>query len=137
MARSETVISVKKVFRSFPLKTQLLLILLFLLLISISSLTIIYSRSEEMLLDKVSDNIEDITKAIQISVEELTYRGDSGARLKGYVDMLNKKGIKEISIMSDTAEVIASSNPKKIGTREKLGEKKNKKKGSNDHSPSR
>ena len=128
MARSETVISVKKVFRSFPLKTQLLLILLFLLLISISSLTIIYSRSEEMLLDKVSDNIEDITKAIQISVEELTYRGDSGARLKGYVDMLNKKGIKEISIMSDTAEVIASSNPKKIGTREKLGEKKNKKK---------
>jgi methyl-accepting chemotaxis protein len=128
MVRSETIISVKKAFRSFPLKTQLLLILLFLLLISISSLTIIYSRSEEMLLDKVSDNIEDITKAIQISVEELTYRGDSGARLKGYVDMLNKKGIKEISIMSDTAEVIASSDPKKIGTKEKLGEKKSKKK---------
>lgn len=128
MVRSETFISVKKVFRSFPLKTQLLLILLFLLLISISSLTIIYSRSEEMLLDKVSDNIEDITKAIQISVEELTYRGDSGARLKGYVDMLNKKGIKEISIMSDTAEVIASSDPKRIGAKEKLGEKKSKKK---------
>jgi methyl-accepting chemotaxis protein len=31
--------------------------------------------------------------------------------------------------MSDTAEVIASSDPKKIGTKEKLGEKKSKKKG--------
>jgi hypothetical protein len=92
------------------------------------SLTIIYSRSEEILLDKISDNIDDITKAIQISVEELTFRGDSGERLKGYVDLLDKKGIKEISIMSDSAEVIASSDPKKIGTTEKLGEKKIKKK---------
>jgi signal transduction histidine kinase len=128
MVRSETIISLKKAFRSFPLKTQLLLILLFLLLISVSSLTIIYSRSEEILVDKISDNIDDITKAIQISVEELTLRGDSGERLKGYVDMLNKKGIKEISIMSDSAEIIASSNPKKIGTTEKLGEKRVRKK---------
>ncbi len=124
MVKSETVASLKKLFRSFPLKTQLLLIFLFLLLISISSLSIIYMRSEETLMEKMSDNIEDITKAIQISVEELTYRGDSTQRLKGYVDMFNKKGIKEISIMSDSAEVIASSDPKKIGTREKLSDKK-------------
>lgn len=124
MVKSETFPSLKKVFRSFPLKTQLLLIFLFLLLISISSLSIIYMRSEETLMEKMSDNIEDITKAIQISVEELTYRGDSTQRLKGYVDMFNKKGIKEISIMSDSAEVIASSDPKKIGTREKLSDRK-------------
>ena len=87
------------------------MILFVLLLISIGSLTIIYTRAEEALLDKVGDNIDDITKAIQISVEELTYRGDSTARLKSYVDMLNKKGIKEISIVSDKSEVIASSDP--------------------------
>jgi signal transduction histidine kinase len=128
MVRSEIISSLKNIFRSFPLKTQLLLIFLVLLLISISSLAIIYSRSEEKLIDKVSDNIDDITKAIQISVEELTYRGDSTERLKSYVDMLNKKGIKEISIISDSSEVIASSDPKKIGTKEKLNEKKTKKK---------
>lgn len=128
MVKSETIASLKRVFRSFPLKTQLLLIFLFLLLISISSLSIIYMRSEETLMEKMSDNIEDITKAIQISVEELTYRGDSTQRLKGYVEMFNKKGIKEISIMSDSAEVIASSDPKKIGTREKLTEKKSMRK---------
>lgn len=115
---------VKSVFRSLSLRTQLLLILLFLLLISVGSLTIIYTRAEEALLDKVGENIDDITKAIQISVEELTYRGDSTARLKSYVDMLNKKGIKEISIVSDTSKVIASSDPKKIGTTQKLTEKK-------------
>lgn len=114
----------KMVFRSLSLRTQLLLILFVLLLISIGSLTIIYTRAEEALLDKVGDNIDDITKAIQISVEELTYRGDSTARLKSYVDMLNKKGIKEISIVSDKSEVIASSDPRKIGTTTKITEKK-------------
>lgn len=109
---------VKSVFRGFSLRTQLLLILLFILLISISSLSIISARSEELIIDKVTDDLDDITKAIQISVEELTYRGDNTQRLKSYVDMLNRKGVKEISIISDDAQVIASSNPKKIGTTE-------------------
>ena len=106
----------KGFFRGLSLRTQLLLILLFLLLTSIGSLTIIYAKSEEMIMEKVTDNIEDITRAIQISVEELTYRGDSTQRLKTYVDTLNKKGIREISILSDASEVIASSDPQKIGT---------------------
>lgn len=114
----------KDIFRSLSLKTQLLLILLFMLVLSISSLTIIYSRTEDMVIEKVTENIDDITKAIQISVEELTYKGNPTERLKSYVEMLNKKGISEISIISDTSEVIASSNPKKIGTMEKITDKK-------------
>jgi len=119
------IIRIKTSFRSLSLRTQLLLILFLLLAMTIGSLTVIYARSEGALIERISDNIEDITKAIQISVEELTYRGDSTARLKGYVEMLNKKGIKEISIIGDNAEVIASSNPRKIGTKENLsGEKR-------------
>ena len=38
--------------------------------------------------------------------------------------MLNKKGIKEISILNDTSEVIASSNPQKIGTKEREARKR-------------
>ena len=106
----------KDLFRSFSLRTQLLLILLFLLVMSISSLTIIYSRSEEMLIDTLADNIDDLTNAIRISVEELSARGDSTQRLKSYVAMLKRKGIQEISIISDQSQVIASSNPKMIGT---------------------
>jgi signal transduction histidine kinase len=112
----DSLVKIKHVFRRLSLRTQLLLILLFVLAISVSSLSIIYARSEEMIIEKVTDNLDDITKAIQISVEELTYRGDSTQRLKSYVDMLNRKGIREISIIGDDAQVIASSNPKKIGT---------------------
>ncbi|MCS7281485.1 MAG: ATP-binding protein [Desulfobacterota bacterium] len=115
--------SLKSKFMSFSLKTQLLLILFFLLIGSLTSLTIIYSRTEDLIIQKITENIDDLTKAIQISVEELTYRGDSTTRLKAYVDTLNKKGIKEISIISDRSEVIASSNPKKVGHKETIDEK--------------
>ncbi|MGA3174598.1 MAG: ATP-binding protein [Syntrophorhabdales bacterium] len=110
--------SIKRIFRNLSLRTQLLLILLFVLAISVISLSIISFRSEEMIVEKVTHDIDDITKAIQISVEELTYRGDSTQRLNNYVNLLNRKGIREISIISDDAQVIASSNPKKVGTTE-------------------
>ena len=126
--------NIKAVFRRLSLRTQLLLILLFILLISISSLSIISARSEELIIDRVTGDLDDITKAIQISVEQMTYKGDSTQRLKSYVDTLNRKGVKEISIISGNEQVIASSNPKKIGAREnpkkiagqeKVGQKKN------------
>ncbi|MBP8625139.1 MAG: hypothetical protein KBI10_00390, partial [Syntrophorhabdales bacterium] len=128
MFKKKFIDRLKNTFRSLSLKTQLLLILLLLLLLSIVSLTIIYSRAEDTVIEKLTDNIDDITKAIQISVEELTYKGNTTERLKSYVDMLNKKGISEISIISDSSEVIASSNPKKVGTLEKISERKTSRK---------
>jgi signal transduction histidine kinase len=119
--------NVKNVFRRLSLRTQLLFILLFVLALSLGSLTVIYDKSEEAIIEKVTDNLDDITKAIQISVEELAYKGDSTQRLKGAVDMLNRKGIKEITIIGDDSKVIASSNRKKIGTVENpknIGDKK-------------
>jgi signal transduction histidine kinase len=115
-------------FRSLSLSSRLLLILLFLLGLSVGSLTIIYSRTEEIMLEKVAENIDQITKAIQISVEQLTAKGDSTERLKNYVDMLNKKGIREITIIGGDSQVIASSNPKKIGRHEKISPSTAKKK---------
>jgi len=128
MFKKKFIDRLKNTFRSLSLKTQLLFILLLLLLLSIVSLTIIYSRAEDTVIEKLTDNIDDITKAIQISVEELTYKGNTTERLKSYVDMLNKKGISEISIISDSSEVIASSNPKKVGTLEKISERKTSRK---------
>jgi signal transduction histidine kinase len=108
----------KVIFRRFSLRTQLLLIFLFVLIISISSLSIIYSQAEEAVMEKIGDSLDDITKAIQISVEQMTYAGDPTERLKNTVGMLNRKGIKEISIIGDDSHVIASSDPKKVGTKD-------------------
>ena len=58
----------KTIFRRFSLRTQLLLIFLFVLIISISSLSIIYSQAEQAIMDKIGDSMDDMTKAIQISV---------------------------------------------------------------------
>jgi len=113
----------KTLLPPFSLRAKLLFIFLLLLVITIGSLTIIYSRSERELLEKVSEDIKDITKAINISVEELTYRGEGTDRLKSYVEALRKKGIQEITILNDTSEVIASSDPAKIGTKTDLGKK--------------
>ena len=63
----------------------------------------------------MTDNLDDITKAIQVSVEEMTYKGDSTQRLKSTVDMLNRKGSGRLR-SGDDSKVIASSNRKKIGT---------------------
>jgi signal transduction histidine kinase len=107
----------KLIYRRLSLRTQLLFILLFILAISIISLSIIYSQAEEMFIDKVTDSLEDITKAIQVSVEQMTYEEEGNTdRLKSTVDMLDRKGIKEISIIGDDSRVIASSNPSKVGT---------------------
>jgi hypothetical protein len=114
-------------FRSLSLRSRLLLILLFLLGLSVSSLTVLYSRTEEILLEKIAENVEQITKAIQISVEQLAAKGDSTERLKNYVDMLNKKGIQEITIIGGDSNVIASSNPKKVGKPEKINPSTSKK----------
>lgn len=108
--------SAKRIFRRLSLRTQLLFILLLVLALSVTSLFIISSKSEEMMIQKVTDNLDDITKAIQVSVEEMTYKGDGDQRLKTMVDMLNRRGIKEITIIGDDSKVIASSNRKKIGT---------------------
>ena len=124
--------SAKNVFRRLTLRTQLLFILLFVLAVSLSSLSIIYTRTEDAIIEKVSDTLDDITRAIQISVEEYSYKGNSTQRLKSTVDMLNQKGIREITIIGDDSQVIASSNPKKVGTKEnpkKLTERAARKKG--------
>lgn len=116
--------TLKDFFRRLSLRTQLLLILIFLLAITVSSLMVIYSRTEKMLLQKVTDDIDEIMRAIQISMEEMVVKSESTERLKGYLDVLNKKGINEISIMNDTSEVIASSNLLKIGTKGRISRKK-------------
>jgi hypothetical protein len=110
--------NIKNVFRRLSLRTQLLLILLFVLAISLGALFVIYARTEEMLIEKVTANLDDLTTAIQTSVEELTQPGDSSQRLKGYVEILKKRGIRDIDIIGDDSQVIASSNPTKIGTKE-------------------
>lgn len=110
----------EKLISRFSLRTQFLLILLFLLFLALAALTLVYSRSEDVLTSKVIENIDNITKALQVSVEELTGKGNQTERLRDFVEKWKEKGIKEISIIAENSRIVASSDPRKVGRTVKL-----------------
>lgn len=107
-------------FRRLPfnpsLNMKLILIMLFLSFILISILLLIYSQSEQSLMVELENQTRELTKAIAVGVEEVTASGATDeARLSNYLNSLNAKGLKEISIISNANEVVASTNRAKIG----------------------
>lgn len=109
---------IKTFFENRSLKTKLLLMMLFLSFLSIVILFILYTRSERVLIERIEKHTLDLTTAIQISVEELTTGGRTNEeRLAEYLKKLNTKGVKEVSIISNEEEIIASSNPRRVGMR--------------------
>ncbi len=100
----------------FSLNKKLSLMMLFLSFIMIGMLMFFYSQSEKDLSREVERQTTELTKAIQIGVEEVTGSGATDeARLSKYLTKLNAKGVKEISIISNAHEIVASTNPEKIG----------------------
>ncbi|MGB9714806.1 MAG: ATP-binding protein [Thermodesulfovibrionales bacterium] len=110
----------KRFFLNLSLNGKLIAMMLFLSFVLVSILLFLYSRSETALLIELEKQTAELTKAIQVGVEEVTSTGYTDQmRLSHYLRELNAKGVKEISIISNTDEVIASTNPLKIG--EKVG----------------
>ncbi|MBI5892581.1 MAG: HAMP domain-containing protein [Deltaproteobacteria bacterium] len=99
------------------LKTKLILIMFSLSVISMGILLVIYSRAERELIRQVQRHTDELSAAIQISIEQLTNPDDeiNDANLKKYMEMVRGKGIKQVSILSNDKEVIASSNPRQVG----------------------
>jgi len=79
---------------------RLIIMMLFLSFVLISILLFLYSRSEKKILREIERETAELTKAIQIGVEEVTGRGTTDeARLSQYLNKLDPKGVKEISII--------------------------------------
>ncbi len=107
---------IKEYFLSLSLNRKLIGMMLLLSFILISILTFLYSQYERALLKELENQTADLSKAIQVGVEEVTSRGQTDEmKLQSYLKKLNAKGVKEISIISPDDEVIASSNPMRVG----------------------
>lgn len=107
---------IKKYFLDLSLNKKLIGMMIFLSLILVSVMLLLYSQSEKALLAEIENQTTELSKAIQVGVEEVTNIGYSDeARLQKYLQQINAKGVKEISIISNTDEIIASTNPKRIG----------------------
>jgi len=102
--------------RGLTIGTRLLLIVLVMMLLTLTSSFLLYSHFEVALLDEIQGQTESLSKALQISVQQLTSKGMSDDKLlNDYVQRLSSRGVKEISILSNEKQVVASSNLSKIG----------------------
>ncbi|MEO5360791.1 MAG: ATP-binding protein [Nitrospirota bacterium] len=99
---------------ALSLNKKLIAMMLILTCTIISMLVMFNLQLENKLLQQVERQTGELTKAIQVGVEEVTGKTDE-SRLSQYLTQLNNRGIKEISIISNNSEIVASSNQSKIG----------------------
>lgn len=108
----------KRHFFQFNLRSQLMTVMLLMMIISMGSLIYLQKITEDKIFTLIQEEITGLTEAMEISVEQITAKGSTNeARLKSYYEQLNKRGIEEVSILSESQEVIESTNPKMIGSR--------------------
>jgi signal transduction histidine kinase len=97
------------------LNKRLVAMMLFLSMSLISMLIFLYYHTEKALYNEFERQTYELSKAIQIGLEEVTRGGLSEKRLENYLKKLNTKGVREIQIISTSDRIIASTNSKDIG----------------------
>jgi len=103
-------------YRKWSLKAKLVGMMLALSFASALLLFVMDSRGVREIALAVQSQNEDLSQAFQISVDEITTQGFTNqARLQDFISTLKRKGVKEISILSNERQVLESSNPKKVG----------------------
>jgi len=104
-----------RLFR-FSLNKKLVAMMLFLNLTLIAMLVFLYYQTEKGIYNEFERRTSEISKAIQIGLEQATSSGPiDEKRLKGYLNKLNTKGVKEISVISTSDRIISSTNEKDVG----------------------
>jgi signal transduction histidine kinase len=102
----------------FKLRTQLIIVMLSMLVLFAGSIAYLQQVAEEKVLDLIQDEINGMMKAVEISMEQIHAAGKTDeARLKDFIEHLQKRGVEEISILSKRQEVMLSSNPQLVGSR--------------------
>ncbi|PKL52304.1 MAG: two-component sensor histidine kinase [Nitrospira bacterium HGW-Nitrospira-1] len=107
---------IKEFFLRLSLNQKLVAMMLLLSLSIITVFVVLYSSAEQAIFKEFEDRSTELSKAIQIAVEEVTSTGTPDVRrLSNYLKKLNTKGVKEISVISNSDKIISSTNPKDVG----------------------
>ncbi len=103
------------------LNAKLVMIMLSLLIITMLTLFVMNQYTQNELVHEIQESSTEVSKAIQISVEDLTSDTDvKPSRLKDYIKGARNKGINEINIISNEGEIISSTDPAKVGKRREI-----------------
>lgn len=101
------------------LNAKLVLIMVSLLILAMLTLFLLNQYSQNDLVAEIQDSSQEISKAIQLSIADLTSEAEH-SRLMEYLEKARSKGINEINIIDIEGEIIDSSSPEKIGKRKDL-----------------
>lgn len=101
------------------LNTKLIIIMLSLLVLTMLTLFTLNQHAQNDLVQEIQDSSQEISKAVQMSIEDLTSEAET-SRLNDYLSKAREKGINEINIFNIEGEIIDSSNPEKIGKKREL-----------------
>ncbi|MBI4697916.1 MAG: HAMP domain-containing protein [Nitrospirae bacterium] len=105
-----------KSFFKPSLYKKLVAMMLFLSLSLIAILVFLYYQTEKSLYNEFEHRTSELSKAIQIGLAKATSSNImEEKRLQDYLKKLNVKGLKEISVISTSDRIVASTNPKDIG----------------------
>lgn len=103
------------------LNTKLVIIMMSLLVIAILTLFAMNQYSQNDLVHEIQESSTEVSKAIQLSVEDLTSQADDqSSRLTEYLKGARDKGIHEINIIDNEGEIINSSDPAKVGKKREI-----------------
>ncbi len=98
-----------------------MLVFILLLLTVVALMAFFNYQNAKRLLGEVETNLQEIVNTVHFSTRKLsTEKGPDREYLEKFIEEFKgKKGVKEVSIVSNHQEVIASSNPKRIGHQER------------------
>lgn len=98
------------------LNKKLVALMLFQSFSIIAVLVFLYYQTETSIYNEFEKQIADLSKGIQMGVEEVTGSGlPDENRLQNYLKKLKTKGVKEVSIISNSDRIISSTDPRNIG----------------------
>ncbi len=102
-------------------QTKLMVVFIFLMLTVVGLMAFFSYQNSKQMITEVEANLQEVVNTVHFSTRKLsTDKGPDREFLEKFIEEFKvKKGVKEVSIVSNHQEVIASSNPKKIGHQEK------------------
>jgi len=103
------------------LNTKLVIIMLTMLVIATLILFVLNQYSQNDLVQEIQESSTVVSKAIQLSVEDLTSEADvESSRLTDYLREARQKGVNEINIINNEGEIISSSDPARVGKKQEI-----------------
>ncbi|HJV34526.1 sensor histidine kinase [Geomonas sp.] len=103
------------------LNTKLVMIMLTMLVIAMLILFVLNQFSQNDLVQEIQESSTVVSKAIQLSVEDLTSETDvENSRLTEYLQQAKNKGVNEINIINNEGEIINSSDPAQVGKKREI-----------------